>query len=218
MIHQIYWDFNGNKTWKDIISYKDNIIETQNFCKVHNYEYKLWDLKDCEKLIDEKYSQYRNLWDNFRFPIQRCDFIRFCILHSYGGLYIDCDIKPVKNLDSVFKDDLYFVYWANDKLKKPYNAIMGSSKGNPLFLDIMEECEKTFIEKSKIKIYNEWKGRFVYQTTGHHFLQKVLKKNKISKERYFHDSVYILNEEKDFEIGNKETSLFFDLNASEWYS
>tara|TARA_R100000808_G_scaffold16040_1_gene36502 strand:+ start:3116 stop:3790 length:675 start_codon:yes stop_codon:yes gene_type:complete len=220
MIHQVYWDFTqSGKTWRDIVKYKDNMLETQYFCKVHNYEYKLWDLKDLEKLIEEDYPEYLDLFNGFRYNIQKADFARYCILHKYGGLYIDCDIRPMKNLDGVFDEWLYFVYWANSEKKLPYNAVMGCKKNNPLFLDIMKECQRSYNEKSLIKKYDEWKGRFIFQTTGHFMLNRVMKKNNINKDKYFHDDLYIRNpDKKDMEdIGDPHTALFYDGNASVWY-
>lgn len=222
MIHQIYWDFNGDKKYIDIPEFKDNVDETKLFCKKHNLEHKLWDLKDCQKLIEEDFPDYLELWNDFRFPIQRCDFIRYCILFKYGGLYLDCDIRPMRNLEDVFSSDQYFVHWADDKDKKIYNAIMATKKGNKLFEDFMIECKRSFYEKSKIEKYKEWKGRFIYQTTGHHMLERVIKKNKINKDKYFHNDLYVVNMNKQYKdknsfVGDVHTAKFYDNNASIWY-
>ena len=219
MIHQIYGIFNDGIDWRDIPKYRDNVEATQEFCKLHNYEYKLWGLKECQELLNKEFPEYIELWNDFRYPIQRADFIRYCILYQFGGLYIDCDIRPVKNLESVFKDKLFFVHWANDKDKLPYNAVMGSHKGQKLFLDIMEECERSYLEKSKMDAYKKWKGRFIFQTTGHRMLERVMKQQKINKNKYFHDCLYIDNPDKKgmSAIGTMNESLFFDSNASVWY-
>jgi len=223
MIHQIYWDFSGgDKQYSDIPDFKYNVDETKLFCKDHNLEHKLWDLKDCTKLIEEDFPGYLELWNDFRFPIQRCDFIRYCILYKHGGLYLDCDIRPMKNLEDVFSSNQYFVYWTDDKDKKAYTAVMGSKKENILFLNIMSESKRSFDEKSKIEIYKEWKGRFIYQTTGHHMLERAIKKNKINKNKYFHDVLFVINENKKYKdkshfVGDSNTALFYDNNASIWY-
>ena len=221
-IHQIFWPFKG-KELSEIPAFATNVNETQEFCKLHNYQYKLWNLEDCENLIKEDFSEYLDLWKDFRFDIQRCDFIRYCILYKFGGLYIDCDIRPMKNLDLVFssletEEQLYFVHWADDIKRLPYNAIMGSHHNNNLFLEIIKQCEKDYYEKSKIEKYKEWKGRFIFQTTGHSMLQRVMKKNKINKDKCFHNVLYIRNQTKNNGgIGDLNTALFYDVNASVWY-
>jgi mannosyltransferase OCH1-like enzyme len=220
MIHQIFWPFD-DKALCDIPSFANNVNETQKFCKENNYEYKLWHLKDCEKLIEEDFPEYLELWNDFRYPIQRCDFIRYCILYKFGGLYLDCDIRPVKNLDAVFNDPLYFVHWADDDNRKIYNAIIGSVKNQKIFLDFMIECKRSFYEKSKNKTYDTWKGRFIFQTTGHYMLERVIKKNKINKDKYFHNVLFVKNTNKKYKdksnsVGNPNTALFYDNNASVW--
>ncbi|MAB39901.1 MAG: hypothetical protein CL525_12525 [Aequorivita sp.] len=216
MIHQIFWPFKG-KELCDIPNFKLNVDETIEFCKVHNYDYKLWNLEDCENLIKEDFNEYWQLWQDFRYDIQRCDFIRYCILYKFGGLYLDCDIRPMKNLAAVFSEPIYFVHWADDKNKKPYNAVMHSSKNHNLFLEIIKQCKEDFYEKCEIKTYETWKGRFVFQTTGHSMLERVTKKQKINKDKYFHNVLYIKNYDKGFDIGNCDNALFYDANASVWY-
>tara|TARA_R100000654_G_scaffold66973_2_gene95391 strand:- start:117 stop:782 length:666 start_codon:yes stop_codon:yes gene_type:complete len=217
MIHQVYGIFNDGIELTDIPIYKLNVDETILFCEKHNLKHKLWNLKDCEKLIDEDFPEYKQLWDDYRYPIQRADFIRYCILYKYGGLYVDCDIRPVKNLDSVFNEPIYFVYWNNDKKKLPYNAILASHQNNKLMLEIIKQCKVDFYEKSKIQTYETWKGRFVFQTTGHSMLERVIKKNNIDKDKYFHDVLYVRNFDKGHEVGDCNNALFYDANASVWY-
>ena len=220
MIHQIYGIFNDGIDWNDIPKYRDNIIATQDFCKFFNYEYKLWNLRECNELIESDFIAYLDLWNNFRYPIQRADFIRYCILYKFGGLYIDCDIQPIKKLDDVFEKELFFVHWSNDKNKLLYNAVMGAHKGNQLFLNILEECERSYYEKSQIVAYEKWKGRFIFQTTGHKMLERVMNQQKINKNKYFHDCLYIYNPDKKGmrAVGDMNNALFLDSNASIWYS
>lgn len=209
-IHQIYGIFDDGIAISDIPVFKHNTELTKAFCKGHNIEYKMWSLKDCEELLCEYYPEYIELWTEFRFPIQRADFIRYLILHRYGGIYIDCDIYPVKPLDKLLNDDLLFVCWNNDNKKLPYNAIMGAKPNHKIFITICQDIIKRVEEKQSKKIYDTWKGRLVFQTTGHQML-----KNHIDKS-YIHNVLHIKNDNKKINITAEEV-YFYDNNISSWF-
>ena len=209
IIHQIFWKFK-DKDLHEIPVFKKNVKRTKQFCKEHNYQYKMWNLRDCEELIVEKYPEYICLWSEFRFDIQRCDFIRYLILHEYGGWYVDCDVYPIQNLDSLKCFDECFTTWSDDLDMKPYNAVMYSVKNNPLFIEIMKEVEKKVIEKQAIKIYDTWKGRLVFQTTGHRMLANIVPKSSI------HELMLIYNEEKDIYVC-AANPYFYDENITSWW-
>lgn len=213
LVHQIYGIFDDGIPLKDIPVFYENVKKTKAFCKKKGYKYKMWNLKGCIELVKKYYPEYLSLWNDFTLPIQRADFIRYLILNRYGGIYIDCDIHPLKSLDDLFKKDYFFVTWHDDKQKLPYNAVMGSKKGEKLFLEIAEESKRSFYEKVKDPIYKKWKGRFVFQTTGHRMLERVLKKNNVKD----HVLDVLRVKTKDNRTVEGNNPYFEDDNASVWF-
>jgi len=209
IIHQVYGIFNDNKKLGDIKPYKYATDKTKGFCKKHKIKYKMWNLNDCLKLLNTHFKKYKKLWNYFRYDIQRADFIRYCILYKYGGIYVDCDIYPTKDIKHLFKMDYFFVIYP--ELNHIYNAIIGSKPENMLLLDIMKECEKSTYEKQKLEIYKSWKGRLVFQTTGQYMLARVLKNNN-----NILNIISVKNRKKKKDYKNKN-ELFIDFNASEWW-
>jgi len=210
IIHQVYGIFDDGKPLKDINEFDQSVKKTKKFCKKYGYEYRMWNLKQCEKLIVEKYFHYLILWNDFRYPIQKADFIRYIILYEYGGFYIDCDVYPIQDLESLRNNQEVFTHWNNNKNKLPYNAVMGSSQKNQLFLNIMLLCEKQTYEKQELKIYEKWKGRLIFQTTGERMLKKIVPKSSIF------DLMLIHNEKKKYHI-TADNPYFYDNNRSVWY-
>ena len=208
-IHQVFWAFREGGSISDFPQFVAQTGRTFDYCVKYGIDYKMWGRNDCEKLID-KYPQYRELWDNFRFPIQRADFIRYLILYDEGGIYLDCDVCPIADIRELFTMKEFFVRWADDPRKLPYNAVMGSQRNNRLFIEIMAEVIRSVEEKNKIKIYEKWVGRLVFQTTGHFMIQRVLKK---------HPNVLKMNILKIIK-GDKiicgDNPIFEDLNANTW--
>ena len=213
LVHQIYGIFDDGIPLKDIPVFYGNVQKTKSFCKKHRYSYKMWNLKSCVNLIHRHFPKYLPLWKAFTLPIQRADFIRYLILYKYGGIYVDCDIHPLRSLDKLFQKDYFFVTWHDDKNKLPYNAVMGSQKGEELFLEIAAECQINFYEKIKDPIYKTWKGRFVFQTTGHRMLDRVLKRNK--KKDHVLDVLRVKT--KTGKIVQGSNPYFEDDNASVWF-
>ena len=208
IIHQVFWPFKG-KELNDINVFRECVDETQRFCSEYKYEYHMWDLKQCEELLCEDYPQYIWLWTEFRYDIQRCDFIRYLILHKFGGFYVDCDVYPIQKLDSLLNHNEIFTTWNNDKNRRPYNAVMGSVKNNDLFIQISNDIENRVSIKQKMKIYDTWKGRLVFQTTGHNMLKRNVPEESI------YDLMLIHNEKKNFFI-TSSNPYFYDKNASVW--
>ena len=210
LIHQVFWKFT-EKDLHEIPSFQRCVSETKDFCQEHGYEYKMWGLKECEELICDKYLHYVDLWNSFRYPIQKCDFIRYLILYEYGGWYVDCDAFPIQDLSSLSDKDEVFTTWDDDKKRLPYNAVLASSVKNPLFLNIMITCERRTYEKQQMDIYDKWKGRLVFQTTGHHALAEVVPKESI------HNLMLIHNEKKKVYV-TSPNPYFMDECVSLWYS
>ena len=79
--------------------------------------------------------------------------------------------------------------------------------------NLLNHLIQSYEEKSKLPIYDKWVGRFVFQTTGHYMIQRVLKKYPMVKKL---DILHVINPIKQIEIIG-ENPLFLDNNASEWY-
>jgi mannosyltransferase OCH1-like enzyme len=214
-IHQVFWSFTASgaegKELNDIPKFKEYTTKTQQFANHYGYEYKLWSLKDCEELIVEYFPQYIELWNDFRYDIQRCDFIRYLILFIHGGWYLDCDVYPLQDMKPLESLQQVFTTWHIDKNKLPYNAVMGSTYRNPLFLKIMKSVERRTYEKQNKSIYDTWKGRLVFQTTGHHMLKQHIPKEDI------HDLLTVFNEKKKINNSSKNP-YFHDSNISSWWN
>ena len=213
-IHQVFWSFTASgaegKELNDIPKFKEYTTKTQQFANHYGYEYKLWSLKDCEEFLIEYFPQYIVLWTEFRHDIQRCDFIRYLILFIEGGWYSDCDTYPIQDMKPLESNNQVFTTWHIDKHRLPYNAVMGSTDRNPLFLKIMKSVERRTYEKQSKKIYDTWKGRLVFQTTGHWMLNAVIDKKDI------HDLLTVFNEEKHIDCSS-HNPYFHDSNISSWW-
>jgi len=233
IIHQIFYNI-GKGELNDIPQFKKCYDNNKQLCKKNKITYKLWTENDVTKLLQDKSvpEKYRKLYAAFDShplgqPIQKIDFARYLILWLRGGIYIDLDICIIDNeqkiarLKKLFEKEYFFVRWHTSKL--PYNALLGTHKQTDLYKDILDHCYESFYEKVKQPIYKTWKGRFVFQTTGHFMLNRVIKKNKI-KSSEFLNIMKIQNPDKR---SNKvickgppkcANALFEDANVSVWYS
>lgn len=232
-IHQIFYNI-GRGELKDIPAFNKCYQHNKKYCKKNGIKYKLWSEKEVLKLLDKpnnkEYKKLYNDFDNHPLgqPIQKIDFARYLILWNYGGIYIDLDIciiddkKKVKKLKDLFDKEYFFVRWDTSHL--PYNALLGTKKETKLYKDILDHCKESFYEKVEQPIYKKWKGRFVFQTTGHFMIQRVAKKHNIKKPDLL-NIMKIQNPEKRSNNiiceGKKPkcpNALFEDANVSVWYS
>tara|TARA_R110000868_G_scaffold113675_1_gene304861 strand:+ start:3337 stop:4050 length:714 start_codon:yes stop_codon:yes gene_type:complete len=138
----------------------------------------LWNKETSRQLVKEHFPFYLPFYDNFRYEIQRMDFDRFVYLYVYGGFYIDLDVHPLKSLEPLRDREL--ILHSSDNFipsQKTYtNNFMASKPNHPLWKTLIQECFNNYTEKNHNKIYDEWKGRFVLQTTGPNFMTRVLKR------------------------------------------
>jgi len=212
-IHQVYGVFNDGKPIEDIPIFDTMSKRTQTYCKDKNINYKMWDNTMCDELIN-KYPQFKEIYNNFREKIQKADFIRYLILYDEGGIYIDCDVAPIGDVSSLFMLNEFFVRWNDDKRQLPYNAVLGSHSKNVLYEDIFKEIIKSKREKDTISIYDKWRGRYVFQTTGHFMLNRVLKKYQDVPKL----DILKVHKKGGIDIISDIQPIFEDYNASIWYN
>jgi len=185
-IHQIYGLFDDGKEMPELfkqsylkysyITFNNNRWDDRKY----NYEYKLWDKKGCEELIN-KYPQF-SYYYNVKFKIMKCDIIRFLILYEYGGLYSDMDIIPQEyNFDYILDnpDKLYLSEYVNKKSNIFDIEIIGTAiKNNKILFDFLKYIPSQIEEKNNIEIYKSWKIRYVFHTTGPRSFNRFLKQYK----------------------------------------
>jgi len=161
--------------------FKINQQKTLKWCKDNNYSYRLWDKKSSDLLI-KKYPEFIDLYNNAKYDIMRVDIIRFLILHYYGGLYLDMDCIP--NIDKL-KDSNFIVAYKKGKSREHFEIeVLQSYPCNHILTNYLNYVKEQIEEKDKIKVYESWKARYVYQTTGPFSFNRFIKKNKIIVDKY----------------------------------
>lgn len=123
--------------------------------KFPEFEHKLWnDDKNIKEFVLKYYPQYYEMFLDFPVHIMRIDFVRFCLLHHYGGIYTDMDMYCYKNFYSELTHPLHIV-------EAPYgeefleSSLMISEPGHDFWIDCMELSKEVFyttIKKHGIQI------------------------------------------------------------------
>ncbi len=214
-LHQVFLGFDKPSLEEIPIFHKCRNSTIQFMKNQKDWKLKLWTYDDCIELIKNDFSDYLKLWQDFSQPIMRADFIRYLILWKRGGIYMDLDMIPIKNMNDLLDKNEIFVHWNSDSRKLPYNALMGSKKQNPLFMEIIKHCRESFYSKSRT-LPSSWKGRLVFHSTGHYMLQRVLKKNKIVPLDII--SIQENNQKKRNQIIQGKNPYVMDYNVSVWFN
>ncbi|CAM1505633.1 Fc.00g112700.m01.CDS01 [Cosmosporella sp. VM-42] len=74
---------------------KDHWNEARQSCMdfYPGWEFMLWTDEMAQKLVAEKFPDFKATWDGYQLPIQRVDTLRYMILYEYGGIILDMDIQ-----------------------------------------------------------------------------------------------------------------------------
>ena len=132
------------------------------------YTQYFWTDDTAREFIKTQFPWFLHTYDSYPFAIQRVDALRYFLLWTYGGVYLDLDISCRRSLDPLLRPAAAFFprTW-------PYgvsNDIMASTPGHPL------------IVKAALSLHdNANNGKFriskyitVLFTTGPMFLNQIL--------------------------------------------
>ena len=167
-----------------------------------------WDRKMCATLVHTFYPEHEEMFTKYSYEIQRCDAIRYFILHRYGGLYADMDCYCNKSWTEVLKEypqDIYFVQTSvPNGLEAEYisNCLMYSKPNHPFW-------KYFFLELTKNQSYPYYPRHLqISLTTGLRILDRAYKRTKF-KYRLFSYPYRVFNpygiaDEELLFTGNKE--------------
>jgi len=186
------------QTWetKTLPKYMKNVTDTIRRCNPE-FEYFLYDDKDCENFIKNNYSNDVLSAFNTLIPgAYKADLWRYCILYFYGGIYVDIKFKPINNYKFInIINQEYYVNDVEKSLNGIYNGLIISKQRNiKLF-----QCIEQIVSNTKLKFY----GETFLHVTGPKLFDKFFtneeKKNNIMK-------LYIINDKHNI-IMNKSIIL-----------
>lgn len=182
IIHLTYKDHNIPSCWKSTIP---------AWKKYHpDWEIRFWTDEDNRNLIQTKYKWFLSTYDSYEYGIQRADAVRYFILYTYGGIYSDMDIEPVKNFDKLFKkkinQNVYLIRSTN--VSYITNCFMVSKPGSKFWESVFREMKKVANSPSLL-----WVGKHltVMNTTGPMMINKVYDNYKNKNEIKIICSEYI---------------------------
>jgi glycosyltransferase involved in cell wall biosynthesis len=158
-----------------------------------DYEYLFFDDAAVEEFIDREFPEYREVFDNFRFPIQRYDFFRYLVVYRLGGFYFDTDVLLSSSLSGLLETGCVFPFEGltfsrflrsqHDMDWEIGNYGFGASAEHPFLRAVIEACVRAqndpqWVEPMMHGLPPLSKSEFyVLYTTGPGLLSRMLGEN-----------------------------------------
>jgi mannosyltransferase OCH1-like enzyme len=139
------------------------------------WEWKLWTDKDNLQFVSANYPSLLDLYTSFPFHIQRVDFIRYLLLRTYGGVYVDLDLECIRNIEPLLhgRACVFSMEHADHAQQHGVplivsNALMASTPGHPVH-------DKIIAEVSAFKPAPLKSNLLVLESTGPLMLTRLLR-------------------------------------------
>lgn len=133
-----------------------------------NWRVRLWTEDDIGPMYNaRRFSQARTL-------AQQSDILRYEIVQANGGIYVDLDFEPLRNIEPLLHGLKAFVAYESDKWV--CNGIFGAVPGHPLLDRLVRELDDNF---------DKFINGTVNQQTGPHYMTATVKAMGLSSEDGF---------------------------------
>lgn len=149
-------DFENEEDPVVLEKYIENMLEWQ---RMHpGFSCKLWGDKEVKELVLDDFPELESLYKNYAHPVMRADLARILILEKEGGVYVDMDVKPKKNVESLLKsldeEDRIFVPGVQDKwLERRMSNWLIIGKPN---LPVYDEFREKALELERKPVAMKW--------------------------------------------------------------
>ncbi|MEM7194179.1 MAG: glycosyltransferase [Pseudomonadota bacterium] len=167
LVHQTWKSRNVPERWQKYVDSVQSLI-----C---DGQHNLWTDHDNRAFISAHFEWFLPRYDAYPFHIQRVDAIRYFLLYTLGGLYVDMDYEVVKSLDEIL-DSNDCVLGLEPQIHADWhgknfllgNAFMyAAAPGHPFFRAVIEEISSCDLTLSSDE------NTFVLETTGPSMLTRV---------------------------------------------
>jgi hypothetical protein len=123
-----------------------------------NFQYKLWSDEQIDKLVENSFPEYWEMYNDFPIHILKIDFVRLCFMYEYGGIYADMDYYCYSNFYDDLKEDVYVVEnpFGNDPIE---NSLMCSIPKHKFWIECMDLTKERYeyVKKKFPKKINDLK-------------------------------------------------------------
>ena len=163
IFHQIWFDFgNGNKI---PTNFERN---TKRLLELHpGWEIKLWSEEQVEKLIIDNVPEFLDVWQGYDKKIKKHDSSRVIILHTHGGVYLDHDFIPIKNIEVLLGDNTFVIASEETSYVRTCNAFLASTKENPLLFEVLNDM---YQPENRVKFVTDATGPGLWTESLRHYL------------------------------------------------
>lgn len=143
------------------------------------WEYRLWDHAACRALMAERYPAFLPIWDHYPLNIQRIDAIRYFLLNTHGGIYLDMDMECLKPLDPLFEACDFLL----SQTIQFNNAAMASSAGHPFWEHVFAGLQATSRRSLPRGLSRHFGGeaRYAAETVGPLFFSRMVQESGLDK-------------------------------------
>lgn len=140
-----------------------------------DWMYVFWDGYKIDSFM-RTHSEYVDVYESYRYAVQRWDMIRYLVLYEYGGIYADLDYECIEPLDGLLEN--LSCCLASDPeeharvFKKSHivtNAFMAVEAKHPFFKLILEHLLSD--DPSGYDINDKF--NYVLETTGPYMLTRL---------------------------------------------
>lgn len=148
-----------------------------------NWKYIFWNDKKCRALVAKHFPAFLKIFDEYPYPIQRADTVRYMMLYTYGGLYADLDMMAKKPTDDLFYHDANVYLLTTPNTGIVTNCFMASKRKSKFWIHVLETMRVIAIDPNPL-----WatKHVIVMNTTGPSMLQKAYESYTAGKEESIH--------------------------------
>lgn len=177
-----------------------------------NWTYEFWDKERINAFIQQGYPQYWDAYHSFKYNVQRWDAIRYLILYSLGGMYVDMDYECIEPFDTLLEDKACCFAAEPEEHTKVFkkdtyfnNALIATVPGHPFLGKIIESV---FSDSLRHKNYPN-KMMEVLETTGPLML------SSLYQEIENKEDIYIIPAKQVSPFTKSDVQIYMSGNASE---